>query len=67
MIRKHPRFSRLSIKRLSRTVREHLVRLVDERDYTITQAVDQGLRLLYEQEYPDERPATKEASGNTVE
>jgi len=61
MIRKHPRYSRLSVKNLPLTVREYLVRLVDERDYTVTKAVEQGLRLLYEREYPEQNRQADES------
>lgn len=35
-MRKHPRFSRLSLKGIPKTTREQLVYLVDERGYTVT-------------------------------
>ena len=54
MIRKHPRYKYLTIKNLPLTTVEQLIYLVDERGYTITGAVAQGLRLLYQEEQPEQ-------------
>lgn len=50
-MRKRPRFADLSLKGLPKTVQEQLSYLVDERGYTITQAVIMGIRLLHQEEY----------------
>lgn len=57
MIRKHPRYKYLTIKNLPLTTVEQLIYLVDERGYTITGAVAQGLRLLYQEEHAKEERA----------
>ena len=60
MIRKHPRYSLLSVKNMPLTAREQLIYLVDERRYTVTKAVAQGISLLYQAEYVKDEDTERE-------
>ena len=50
-MRKHPRYSRLSLKNLPKSTREQLIYLVDERSYkTIKAAIVAAINALYQTE-----------------
>jgi len=57
--RKHPRYSRLSLKDLPETTRQQLINLVDERSYrTVKAAIIVALRDLYRKEAKGEEDGT---------
>ena len=60
MIRKHPRYSNLSLKDIPETTREQIAYLVDERGYTITGAFVVAIRDLYQAEYVEAEAAKQQ-------